>query len=181
MSAAEQTHATFATAAEEGRVTRFYWREYPAGKVDCIPLHIGESAITVCEIDDHFTFNRIIAVRPEDIESVLPIHGYREFLRWALHRNGQNLPDWFPMGATLHEILEQLVQRRTPVRLYARDGTQFIGRLLRCDDTDVELQEIDFAGYYCPPNTHKTETIIRVDSGGVYETCLFEHAETQGA
>jgi hypothetical protein len=175
----DYTREVFTKAAREKRITRFCWRDYPTGEIDCIPVHVGRQIITVCEIDDHLELNRTISFLPEDVESVSPVHGYRDFMTWALKRNGQQLASWYPSGETLGEVIEAILPMSLPVRLYGSDGKRCFGRLLGRAGRAIEMIEIDFAGRYIYPVTHELNTIVRVDSGGVYETCLLEHAESR--
>src|SRR4051812_19871181 len=105
----EESLPQLENAAEGREITRLYWRSCPEGVLDCVPLWVNSSLVTVCEIESFILYNRIVTIRLSDIESLHPVHAYGEFIEWALLRNAQVIPSAYPQADSFHQLLTSLL------------------------------------------------------------------------
>ena len=150
---------------------------YPKGAIDCVPLWVGDQLLTVCEIDNHLLFERLIVLRLAAVsEAPLPRHPRSDFFQWALLKHAQKVPGEFPRFDSFEQLLHDAHSHDRPVTLIDSKRRRGASGLLSVTTDEVTFQPIDCCGYFCWPERVLLADLIVVEIGGVHETRLLEHA-----
>ncbi len=144
--------------------------------ISCIPLRVGSSILTVCEINGSGRFDRVICVEYAEIGVFSPIHGYSELLQYCLDAQSQYLPGAFPIGDSWEDILRQAMQLEDPCLAYSESAPLCFGRVSATYSDLVTFDEIDLAGLYILPVEVPLGQIVRVDIGGAMSRLRLQHA-----
>jgi len=76
-------------------------------------------------------------IRLSDIESLLPVHGIREFIQWTLHRNAQVIPSAYPQANSFHQLLTGFLGSEDPITLVDDTGVPWPSTIVSLSDTEV--------------------------------------------
>ena len=144
--------------------------------ISCIPLRVGPSILTVCEINRSGRFDRVICVEYAEIGVFSPIHGYSDLLQYCLDEQSQDLPDTFPMGDSWEDILRQVMELENPCLAYSKNAPLCFGRVCATHSDLVSFDEIDLAGFYILPVEVQLGQIVRIDIGGAMQRLRLQHA-----